>query len=152
MASAANSPAPPAPDEAIKQLCSQQRQEGEKLMTGLAPTMKARVEEAVRGVTVNQTRFLGVVGEEPGVCYSALAQRMKSESGKDVTLIAVFATTYIKGKIVFYYLYSPYRSAQTVTSLLAKHKLNVAALLQANKKMAQMPDRKHLPWHLAAQR
>jgi hypothetical protein len=68
LAAAANSPAPPAPDEAIKQLCSQQRQEGEKLMTGLAPTMKARVEEAVRGVTVNQTRFLGVVGEEPGVC------------------------------------------------------------------------------------
>lgn len=140
LASAANSPAAPAPDEAIKQLCSQQRQEGEKLMTGLAPTMKARVEEAVRGVTVNQTRFLGVVGEEPGVCYSALAQRIRAENGKDVTLIAVFATTYIKGKIVYYYLYSPYRSAQTVTSVLARHKINVAALLQANKKMAQAPE------------
>ena len=44
-----------------------------------------------------------------------MAQRIKAETGKDVTLIAVFATTYIKGKIVYYYLYSPYRSTQTVT-------------------------------------
>lgn len=121
-------------------------------MTGLTATMKARVEEAVRGVTVNQTRFLGVVGEEPGVCYSAMAQRTKAENGKDVTLIAVFATTYIKGKVVYYYLYSPYRSAQTVTSVLARHKINVAALLQANKKMAQVPRRKDRAWHLAAER
>jgi hypothetical protein len=68
-----------------------------------------------------------------------MAQRIKAETGKDVTLIAVFATTYIKGKIVFYYLYSPYRSAQTVTALQAKHKINVAALLEANKKTAQAP-------------
>jgi hypothetical protein len=141
--SAANSAAPPNPEEAIKQLCSQQRQEGEKMMSGLAPDLKARVEEAVRGVTVNQTRFLGVVGEEPSVCYAALAQRIKAESGKDVTLVSVFATTFIKGKIVYYYLYSPYRSAQTVTALLARHKLNVAALLQANKKMAQGPGRNY---------
>jgi hypothetical protein len=138
LTSAANSPAPPAPEATIKDICSHQRQEGEKLMTSVTPNIKARVEEAVRGVTVNQTRFLGVVGEEPGVCYSALAQRIKGET-KDVTLIAVFATTYIKGKIVYYYLYSPYRSAQTVNSLLAKHKLNVAALLRANKKMARVP-------------
>jgi hypothetical protein len=38
----------------------------------------------------------------------------------------------VQGKLVFYYLYSPYRSAQTMTALLAKHKLNIAALLAAN--------------------
>ena len=75
----------------------------------------------------------------------------QGQTGKDVTLIAVFATTYIKGKIVYYYLYSPYRSTQTVSSLLAKHKLNVAALLQANKKMARAPGRDQA-WHLAAGR
>ena len=81
-------------------------------------------------------RFLGVVAEEPGVCYSAQAQRFKAENGKDVTLVSVCATMFIKGKLVHYYLYSPYRSAQTVTSALARHKLNVSALLLANKKMA----------------
>ena len=82
LASAANSPAPPAPEATIKEICSHQRQEGEKLMTSVTPDMKARVEEAVRGVTVNQTRFLGVVGEEPGVCYSAMAQRIKARPAR----------------------------------------------------------------------
>jgi len=49
-----------------------------------------------------------------------------------VTIMALFATTFVQGKLVLYYLYSPYRSAQTMTALLAKQKLNVAALLAAN--------------------
>jgi len=134
-----DSPAPPAPEDVIKQTCKTLRAEGEKLVSGLAPDLKTRIEEAVRGVKVNQTRFLGVVGEEPGVCYAALAQRIKAETGKDVTIVGLYASTFIKGKIVHYYLYSPYRSAQTVTALLARHKRNVAALLSANKKMAQRP-------------
>jgi hypothetical protein len=133
--------APAAPEETIKELCTKQREEGEKTMSGLSPNLKARIEEAVRGVTVNQVRFLGVVAEEPGVCYAAMAQRFKAETGKDVTLVAVFASMFLKGKIVHYYLYSPYRSAQTVTAVLAKHKLNVAALLSANKKTARAPGR-----------
>jgi hypothetical protein len=130
---AADAPAPAAPEETLKQFCSSQRREGEKTVSGIAPDIKSRIEEAMRGVTVNQVRFLGVVAEAPGVCYSAMAQRFKAETGKDVTLIAVFASLFIKGKIVHYYLYSPYRSAQTVTAVLARHKPNVAALLAANK-------------------
>ena len=79
------------------------------------------------------------------------ADQGRDRQGRDARS-RVFATTFIKGKIVYYYLYSPYRSAQTVTSLLARHKLNVAALLQANKKMAQVPRRKDRAWHLAAAR
>jgi hypothetical protein len=129
----ADAPAPAAPVETLKEFCRQQRQEGEKAVSGVAPDLKTRIEEAIRGVTVNQVRFLGVVAEEPGVCYAAMAQRFKAETGKDVTLVAVFASTFIKGKIVHYYLFSPYRSAQTVGVLLARHKPNVAALLAANK-------------------
>jgi hypothetical protein len=94
--------------------------------------MKARIEEAVRGVQLNQVRSLGVVAEDANACYAALVQRFKAETGKDVTIMALFATTLVRGKLVLYYLYSPYRSAQTMTALLAKQKLNVAALLAAN--------------------
>jgi hypothetical protein len=127
---------PPAPDEFIKQHCAVQRKEGERTLSGLAKDIKTRIEEAVRGVTVNQVRFMGVMAEEPGVCYSAMVQRFKAETGKDVTIVGVFATLFIKGKLVHYYLYTPYRSAQTVTALVAKHKLNAAALIAANKKAA----------------
>lgn len=130
---AADAPAPSTPNETLKQHCTKERQEGEKAMSGLAPDIKTRIEEAVRGVTVNQIRYLGVIADEPGACYAAMAQRFKTETGKDVTLVGVYATMFIKGKIVHYYLYSPYRSAQTVTALLARHKPNVAALMAANK-------------------
>jgi hypothetical protein len=127
-----DAPAPAVPAEAIKQLCSQQREASEKVVAGLATDMKARVEEAVRGVQVNQVRSLGVVAEDANACYAALVQRLKAETGKDVTIMALFATTLVRGKLVLYYLYSPYRSAQTMTALLAKQKLNVAALMAAN--------------------
>jgi len=134
-----DAPAPAAPEEALKELCSHLRQEGERTMSGLASDIKTRVEQIVRGVTINQMRFLGVVAEEPGACYAAMVQRLKGEGGKDMTIVAVYATMFIKGKVVHYYLYSPYRSAQTVTGLLARHKANVAALLAANKRMARGP-------------
>jgi len=129
---AMDAPAPAAPAEAIKQLCSQQREASEKVVTGIATDMKVRIEEAVRGVQLNQVRSLGVVAEDANACYAALVQRFKAETGKDVTIMALFATTFVQGKLVLYYLYSPYRSAQTMTALLAKQKLNVAALLAAN--------------------
>lgn len=129
---AIDAPAPAVPAEAIKQLCSQQREASEKVVTGIATDMKARIEEAVRGVQLNQVRSLGVVAEDANACYAALVQRFKAETGKDVTIMALFATTFVQGKLVLYYLYSPYRTAQTMTALLAKQKLNVAALLAAN--------------------
>jgi hypothetical protein len=137
----ADAPPEPAPEQALKQLCATLRADGERLMAGLAPDMKARIEQAVRNAQVNQTRFLGVVAEEPAACYSAMAQRLKAETGKDVTIIGLFAATYVRGKLVYYYLYSPYRSTQTVTTLLARQKRNVAALLEANKKVARAPGR-----------
>ncbi len=121
----ADAPAPAVTADAIKQLCNQQREESEWGSVGLA--------EVVRGIKVDQLRLLGVVGEDTNACYAALVQRFKAKNGKDVTLVALFATTFVKGKLIYYYLYSPYRSAQTVSALLAKQKLNVAALLAANK-------------------
>jgi hypothetical protein len=131
---AIDAPAPAVPAEAIKQLCNEQREAGEKMVSGLAPDLKIRIEEAVRGVEINQVRSLGVVAEDATACYAALVQRLKAQNGKDVTIVALFATTFVQGKLVFYYLYSPYRSAQTVTALLAKQRLNVVALQAANKR------------------
>lgn len=128
-----DAPPEPAPANALKQLCATLRAEGERMMVGMASDMKARVEEAIKNAQVNQSRFLGVMAEDPTACYSAIVQRLKSETGKDVTIVGLFAAVYLKGKPVYYYLYSPYRSAQTATVLLAKHRQNVATLLAANK-------------------
>lgn len=129
----ADAPAPADPVDALKEICANLRAEGEKVVSGLAPDMKTRIEQAMKDVKVNQARFMGVVAEEPTACYGAIAQRFKAETGKDVTIVGLFANVFVRGKLVFYYLFAPYRSAQTLSVLLAKHKLNVAALLAANK-------------------
>lgn len=124
---------PPNPQAALKEICATLRTDGEKAVVGLASDMKSRIEAALKEVKQNQVRFLGVVAEDPTACYAVIVQRMKAETGKDVTLMALSATAYVKGKIVFYYLYAPYQNNYTVTALLARHKTNVAALLAANK-------------------
>lgn len=126
---------PPAPDPAqtLKELCANLREEGERMMAGMASDVKQRLEQVLKNVQVNQIRFLGVVADDADACYSATAQRAKAQTGKDITIVGLSATTFVKGKLVYYYLYAPYRSAQTVTTLLAKQKLNIAALLAANK-------------------
>jgi hypothetical protein len=128
-----DAPAPAAPEDMLKQVCAKMREEGEKTVAGLAADIKTRIEQVMKDVKHNQMRFLGVVAEEPTACYAVIVQRFKAETGKDVTQAALFATTFVKGKLVYYYLFAPYQSPYTVTALLAKHKVNVAALLSANK-------------------
>src|SRR6185503_4633610 len=119
--------------QALKELCTHLREEGEKMMTGMASDLKQRVEQALKNVEVNQLRFLGVVAENADACYGAMVQRAKAQTGKDVTIVGLSASAFVKGKLVYYYLFAPYRSGQTVSTLLAKQKLNVAAFLAANK-------------------
>jgi hypothetical protein len=133
LTAAMDGPPESAPAQTLKQLCAHLREEGEKLMAGMAPDVKQRVEQALKNTQVNQLRFLGVVADEESACYGAIAQRLKAQTGKDVTIVGLSATMFVKGRLLYYYLYAPYRSAQTVTALLARHKLNVAALLAANK-------------------
>jgi len=121
------------PAQALKELCGYLRDQGEKMATDMASDLKQRVEQALKDVVVNQLRFLGVVAEDGDACYGAMAQRAKAQTGKDVTIVGLSASAFVKGKLVYYYLFAPYRSGQTVNTLLAKQKLNVAAFLAANK-------------------
>jgi len=133
LASMMDAAPPAAPEDMLKQVCASMRAEGERTVAGLAPDIKTRIEQVLKDVKFNQVRFLGVVGEDPSACYAVMVQRFKAANGKDVTQVALYATTFVKGKIVYYYLFSPYQSNFTVTALLARHKANVAALLAANK-------------------
>ena len=61
-----------------------------------------------------------------------ILQKFKAETGTDKTQITVFATTILKGKIVYSYLFAPFAGGETVTQLLAKQKAVVAMLQAAN--------------------
>jgi hypothetical protein len=121
------------PVEAIKQVCTKLRTEGEQRLAKIMRDRASSIEEVFKGVKVNETRHVGVVAEDPTVCYYAQLQKLMTEAGTEKTQVGISAATVLRGKFIVYHLYSPYIGGDTVTALLAKHKTNVAALFAANK-------------------
>jgi len=118
--------------DVIKETCSDLRSQGAKMISDDLPGMRKAVEESYRNTKLNETRFIGVLGEDATACYAALMAKFRFE-GKDVAQVVVLAMTVVKAKQVFYYLMWPYQNADTPTAMLSKHKANVPAFLAANK-------------------
>lgn len=133
-ASSANKPLPLAPGEFIKQVCALTRDQAARLLAGAAPDIHTRIEETLRRVKVNETSFVGVLAEDPTACYSALLQKLQTEVGTEKTQLSVYAVTVVKGKVVYFYLFTPYLGGATVESILAKQKINVGEFIAANRK------------------
>jgi hypothetical protein len=128
-----NKPLPVRPSEFIKQVCALTRSQGEKLLSAVAPDLHSHIEQTLQQVKVNETSLLGVLAEDSTACYAALLQRLRTEVGTDKVQTAVYATTIVRGKVIYCYLFAPYTGAETIGDILAKQKLNVAALIAANK-------------------
>jgi hypothetical protein len=123
----------PAPQEAVLQACDEMRTQGERMVTDMVPDLKLRTEQVMKKVQVNDMQFMGVVGQDALACYAAVLQKFKTETGGEKTQVNLFATTIIKGKLIYYYLMTPYVSSSTVTELLDRHKVNVEKLHEANR-------------------
>ena len=120
-------------EDTFKQTCAALRTQGGQVFSDMKDDMKARMEESVRRMKVNEQSFAGFLGEDPMACYVALLQKMKAEDGTDVTQLTLLAITIVKNKFLFVNRYAPYASADSVGETLAKLKLTVAALLAANR-------------------
>jgi hypothetical protein len=118
--------------QAVKQICTQIRAEGEKLVAGQTAEVNKRVETVLKEIKINDSRLLGVLAEDADACYFALLQKLKTEAGAEKTQLIMSAVTIIKGKILYYYLMMPYSDAGTVNTALDRQKTNVAAVLKAN--------------------
>ena len=120
------------PSETVAQTCTTLRNEGNKILANQLPDIKKRVEATMSNIKLNETRFIGVLGEDKEACYAGLIQKIHTEANTDKTQITAFAITTIKDKSVFTYRFSVYRNAQTIDVVLGKIKGDVAALLTAN--------------------
>jgi len=121
------------PSETVAQTCTTLRNEGNKILANQLPDIKARVESTMKNVKLNETSFLGVLGEDPDACYAALIQKIHTEANTDKTQITAFAISIVKNKSVFSYRFTVYRSPQTVDGVLHNIKVDVAALIAANR-------------------
>jgi hypothetical protein len=121
------------PTETVAQTCSVLRAQGEKILANQMPDIKARVESTLKQIKMNETNFLGVLAEDPAACYAALIQKISTEAGTDKTQVTMFAVTILKNRSVFAYRFAVYADANTVNDVLAKIKVDVAALTAANR-------------------
>ena len=119
--------------EMIAQICKEMRAANPAENEAIMSKVGTRVEAIMEGVKVNEQKMLGVVDEDGNGCYSALFQRIRSETGDDKQIAGVFTTTFVKGKFVYINLYSPFAGNDTVNKLLVRQKEIAAQFLAANK-------------------
>ena len=121
------------PSETVAETCTTLRKQGEQILANQLPDIKKRVEATMSKIKMNETSFLGVLGEEANACYAGLVQKIHTEANTDKTQITTFAISTIKDKSVFTYRFSVYQNPQSVDASLRKIKVDVAALLAANR-------------------
>jgi len=124
---------PGAPETVIKSACEMMRSQAERVALGTTPEIKARAEQVLKNVKINDIQLLGVVGEEPLACYVALLKKFSSEIGTEKTQAVVLAATIVNFKLIYYYLYAPYATSATVTDTLQQVRTNIDALWAANR-------------------
>jgi hypothetical protein len=119
-------------DEAVAAVCNELRATGKKQMDDINPSVKARAAKVMEKIEYGKIEMVGVTGEEPGVCYVALLQKFRAEDKTDVVQLVTYATTLVKGRWVYFYLFNDYENADSVEKSLAMHRKNVRAFLTAN--------------------
>jgi hypothetical protein len=122
-----------ASEETFHQTCAALRTQGGEAFSGMKGDLKAKMEESIRRMKVNDQSFVGFLGEDPTACYVALLQKLKAEDGSDIAQLTLLAITIIKDRFLFVNRYAPYVDSGTVSEALAKLKLTIAALQAANR-------------------
>jgi hypothetical protein len=128
-----NTPLPAPPAALIDQTCTALRSQGGQVMSQMGPDIKDRIERALKDVKVNEFKFMGVLGQDPNACYASLVARMRMESGEEIEQASVFATTIVRGKVIYYILYARFVNADTLTGMLAQLRGYVAELEAATR-------------------
>lgn len=65
--------------------------------------------------------------------FSALLQKQTAQGGEKQAVLVVWATTVVRERILFYYLFVPYEDSTTISTALANVKAYYSDLAQANR-------------------
>jgi hypothetical protein len=128
-----NEALPETPEKMIQNYCGNMTALGDQAMPGTSRDVNSRAEQASKVIALNDLKFLGVLAEDPLVCYAATLNKFKVKPHEETTQAGIIATTILKGKIVVYHLLAPYVGRESFIQLLAKHRTNVSQLQRANR-------------------
>jgi hypothetical protein len=116
----------------VKEACDSLRSQGEKMAGDQLSGLRERADKIMKS-SVQGSQFLGVLEQKPDVCFSALLQKQTTQSGEKQAVLVVWATTVIKERILFYYLFGPCEDATTIATALANVKAHYNDIVQANR-------------------
>jgi hypothetical protein len=119
-------------DRAVAAVCDQLRKSGKQHTEDMNPSVKARAAKVIETIEYGKIEMIGVAGEEPGACYVSLLQKFRAEDKTDVVQLVTYATTLVKGRWVYFYLFNDYENTDSVEKSLAMHRRNVRAFFAAN--------------------
>lgn len=123
---------PVAPAAVISETCSELRKSGGTLATQAVEAVNPKLQAFSKSIRINEMRFLGVVAEDPATCYAALMQKLRTDDGGEKTQLCIFSTSVVRGKIVYFYVYTPYATDLKIETVLERHKAATAAFQRAN--------------------
>jgi len=118
--------------ELAKASCDYLRSSGDKTIKQTVSEANKALDQISKTIRINEGRFLGVVAEVSPVCYAAWLHNLTTDFGTQKIQVALSATTQVKGKVIYYYFFSPYVNSDTIARMLAKHRANVDAFIKAN--------------------
>jgi hypothetical protein len=122
------------PADVLRKVCTGMRAKTDLDLAAIVQNRSVDMERLFQGVKINEIKFLGVLAEEPSICYTGQVQKLARASGVEKVQIAISTTLWLKQKLITYNLNAPYRSSDTISNLLSKHILNVTTLIAANQK------------------
>jgi hypothetical protein len=120
------------PAAAVAEVCRQLRQHGDQLIEDSKADQTKRMEQAVKGLKVNEIRSLGVLDEDENGCYSGILQDLHSNIGIDKMQAGVYAISVVKGRMIYMYLYRLYDGPDSIKALTGVVKSTMRDLASVN--------------------
>jgi hypothetical protein len=94
--------------------------------------INARLAGAIEKIRVDETGSIGVIGEDGSACYTAMLQKAWTEAGTQKMLVGLHAAIILGNRAIGVRRYAVYQTPDTINTVLAKLKGDVAALIAAN--------------------
>jgi hypothetical protein len=115
-----------------RQICVQLHKQGDALVSQPLGAVRDRFNQMSESVKLNETKFMGVVREDPGACYASLVQRVRTDQGADKLILSVFAHVVIRGRLLYIYRFTEGESVDSMLRLVEQVGESVRAHLEAN--------------------
>lgn len=116
-----------------REICGALNKQGAALTASSVDGVRERFNQASESVKLNETKFMGVVREDPGACYASLVQRVRTDRGDDKLILSVFAHVVIRGRLLYIYRYTEGEAVESLMRLVDMVGDTVRAHLEANR-------------------